>query len=437
MTLGLISRRGILLLTLLGWALASPAEEERYLRAYAPLAPFQGSSVAGVDTRTLDRKVVCGYQGWFRTPKDGSGLNWQHYSRDEEFRPGNCTIDLWPDLSEFSPDEKHPTPFKNRDGSTAHVFSSLNSKTVNRHFRWMKEYGIDGAFVQRFALNVRPGIGYDELAADNRKLMLCRDAANQAGRSYALMYDLTSLQDSDFDRVYRDWKLLRRRMKLTRDPAYLHHQDRPVVGIWGVGFSDPKRRYSLAVVEEFIRFVKDNPDYGGCSVVLGVPTGWREQKFDATDDNSLHRILQMADVISPWSVGRYAKMEEIERHAEDYWRLDQLWCRTNKLDYLPVVFPGFSWHNMHAGKRPLNEIPRQGGRFFWKQMLEAKGAGARMLYVAMFDELDEGTAIFKCTNDPPTGKSKFTTYEGKPSDHYLWLTGQAGRLIREEIPERN
>lgn len=424
------------LATILLATVVARGEEDRFLRAYAALAPYAGPAAAGVNTKTLHYKVMCGYQGWFRAPKDGSGLNWQHYDRDSKFAPGHCTIDLWPDLTGFDEDEKHPTAFKHQDGRTAQVFSSLNQKTVDRHFGWMREYGIDGVFVQRFALNARPGIGYEELAADNRKLLACREAANKAGRAYALMYDLTSLEDRDFDRVFRDWKLLRRRMQITKDPAYLHHRGRPVVGVWGIGFSDPKRRYSLAMVEEFLRFLKDNPEFGKCSLVLGVPTWWREQEGDATKDPRLHEVLKLADVISPWSVGRYGKLEEVEEHAEKFWRPDGLWCRENKLAYLPVIFPGFSWHNMHAGKRPLNEIPRLGGRFYWKQILEAKGAGARMLYVAMFDEIDEGTAIFKCTNDPPAGKSPFATYEGKPSDHYLWLTGQAGRLIREEMPER-
>jgi hypothetical protein len=59
-----------------------------------------------------------------------------------------------------------------------------------------------------------------------------------------------------------------------------------------------------------------------------------------------------------------------------------------------------------------------------------------MIYVAMFDEIDEATAIFKCSNTPPTNQppAKFVTYEGLPSDHYLWLTGQAGRMLRGDAP---
>jgi len=30
--------------------------------------------------------------------------------------------------------------------------------------------------------------------------------------------------------------------------------------------------------------------------------------------------------------------------------------------------------------------------------------------------------------------SAFVTYEGQPSDHYLWLTGMGGRVLRGEIP---
>jgi hypothetical protein len=66
--------------------------------------------------------------------------------------------------------------------------------------------------------------------------------------------------------------------------------------------------------------------------------------------------------------------------------------------------------------------------------MAAKDVGADSVYVAMFDEMDEGTAIFKCTSDVPTGASRFVTFEGLPSDHYLWLTGMGRKLIVGEIP---
>ncbi len=87
---------------------------------------------------------------------------------------------------------------------------------------------------------------------------------------------------------------------------------------------------------------------------------------------------------------------------------------------------------------PLDLIPRLEGRFLWSQFVEAKRSGAQMVYVAMFDEVDEATAIFKCTNHPPVGSDvAFLTYKGLPSDHYLWLTGEGGRLLRNEIPLSN
>ncbi|MEJ0081903.1 MAG: hypothetical protein WDM78_13365 [Puia sp.] len=52
----------------------------------------------------------------------------------------------------------------------------------------------------------------------------------------------------------------------------------------------------------------------------------------------------------------------------------------------------------------LASIPRQGGRFYWQLITTALKSGAPMLYVAMFDEVNEGTAIFKSSNNPPQGK---------------------------------
>ena len=147
--------------------------------------------------------------------------------------------------------------------------------------------------------------------------------------------------------------------------------------------------------------------------------------------------MARADVIMPWMVGRFsaALYGEMNRYGAQV-VADQAWCSSRNLDYAPCVYPGFSWHNLSKGRDPFDAIPWLKGRFYWGLMSKAIESGAKMIYVAMFDEMDEGTAIFKCTNQPPADQppAKFLTYEGLPSDQYLWLTGQAGKMLRHEIP---
>ena len=79
----------------------------------------------------------------------------------------------------------------------------------------------------------------------------------------------------------------------------------------------------------------------------------------------------------------------------------------------------------------MESIPRQGGKFYWGLIENAVAAGAKSLYVAMFDEVNEGTAVFKVSDAPPVGETvKFADMNGQPTDHYLFLTGEAGKLLR-------
>jgi hypothetical protein len=380
-----------------------------------------------VDTSTLTGKVMTGYQGWFNCEGDGADLGWTHWARkrSKPFGPGNVTVDLWPDVSELSDEERFPTAFRLANGRAAEVFSSHRRATVLRHFRWMHEYGIDGAFVQRFANGLKNPTSRHH---KNVVLASAREGANREGRAYAVMYDLSGLSAGGVAVVKDDWQALRQKMLIGQDPAYLRHRGKPLVAVWGVGFVDG-REYTLAECRTLVEFLKGD----GCSVMLGVPTAWRELKRDAVRDPELHEILELADVVSPWTVGRYRNPDEAARHGEDYWRRDRTWCDERSIDYLPVVFPGFSWHNLKRTP-PMDQIPRLKGGFLWSQFVATQKAGANMIYVAMFDEVDEGTAIFKCTNEPPVGVTPFLTCEGLPSDHYLWLTGEGARLLRGDIP---
>jgi hypothetical protein len=55
------------------------------------------------------------------------------------------------------------------------------------------------------------------------------------------------------------------------------------------------------------------------------------------------------------------------------------------------------------------------------------GRGASAPWLKAFWSVDGGD------RHPPVGRSEFVGMEGMPSDHYLWLTGQGGRLLRREI----
>ena len=384
-----------------------------------------------VDTKTLFWKVMCGYQGWFGAPGDGSlDGGWRHWTKKSgPLGDGNAKIDLWPDVSDLSPAERFQTNFKLADGRPAEVFSSFVKPTVLRHFQWMQQYGIDGVFVQRFAAGLS---NKKNLSHNNAALANCREGAETYGRTYAVMYDLSGMNGGRMSQVMDDWRNLKKQMGVTQDRTYLFHRGQPVVAIWGIGFND-HRNYNLSECRQLIEFFKHDPEAGGCTVMLGVPAHWRELNNDAVNDPELLKVIAMADVVSPWTVGRYTDINGADKYAATTLAADTSWCREHKIDYLPVVFPGFSWHNMYGGT--FNQIPRLHGQFLWSQFCAVKRAGISMAYVAMFDEVDEGTAIFKCANDVPTGtNSQFVTFEGLPSDFYLKLVGKGTRLIRGEIP---
>ena len=99
--------------------------------------------------------------------------------------------------------------------------------------------------------------------------------------------------------------------------------------------------------------------------------------------------------------------------------------------WLPVIYPGFGWTNLKGPAAARQSIPRLNGDFYRRQFATAAALQVEMAYVAMFDEVDEATAIFKVSDTPPT-QANFQTYEGLPPDAYLRLTGEGTKLLRGE-----
>ena len=374
--------------------------------------------------------IMAGYQGWFRAPADGV-----MYPDETKVR-----IDMWPDVSEY--ETTYPTGLKLADGSTARFFSSTDKSTVDLHFKWMKEYGLDGVFMQRFFSAAKN----PDKWASTQIIRNGLEAASKYRRAVGIMYDLSGLARSgeDCSALIEDWKYLVDSVRATSqkgEQTYVFYNGKPLVTIWGLGFPDRPYNIRSIGIERFINFLKNDPEYGGCSVMLGVPTFWRDLNADCINDPYLHTIIRSADIVMPWMVQRFSPLlhSDLDRYR-DCIIADMEWCRDNGLGYAPCVTPGFSWHNLSRFEfpddvKPVASIPRQQGRFYWLQLANAINAGAEMIYVAMYDEVNEGTAIFKVSDNPPVGSTaKFADMEGMPSDHYLWLTGEASRILKARRP---
>ncbi len=362
--------------------------------------------VAEVDNASLNGKVMFGYQGWFNHPDDGADLGWVHWTNFYE--PINSTVDMYPDMREYGMDEKYDADLTFQDGRMAPVFSSYNKKTVVRHMKWVRDYNLDGVFVQRFisSANSLPKMNHKDTVT--RHVM---EGCETYGRVFAVMYD--GIADR-VEEIKADWMHLVDDINVTGTDRYLNHRGLPLVALWGYTVRDEATVDQLV---ELIDWFKNNPDPKyRASLLLGVAWNWYNQS------NTWMNAFRDVEVISPWFSG-----------DTDY-NTGQAWCDDNNVDFLPVVHPGFSWHNLKGAEK--NATPRRGGEYFWDEVNEVVSKNAKSVYIAMFDEVDEGTAMFKLAeNDemiPTEGYWLPLDEDGYdlPSDWYLRAAGLATEVVR-------
>lgn len=416
----------------------------------AALTPCAGSAAqapataAGeIDRNTLDGKVLCGYQGWFGTPDDGCGKGWSHWLRGrrggksgktgksgQAIPASPFTFDMWPDTSEYDAADMSPVPGVTlADGSPARLYSAYRPGPVMTHFKWMRDYGIDGVFLSRFTVSTLNPTGLRHV---DGVLENVRQGCRREGRVWAMMLDVSAgMANLSTMTLVNDWIHLCDDLKVRQDPRYLYQKGKPVVMVWGFGFQD--RNWSAHQAAQVIDFFKNDPKYGGVYLIGGIDPQWRTLRGGGTRrEPEWAKIYRSFDCISVWDAGRYRNEADMLRHKRLVWQPDLEEVKKLGIDYLPTVFPGFSWDNLKGTEPGKTLIARDKGNFYWKQFYQLKTAGVKSVFVGMFDEVDEGTAIYKVSNTPPPGYH-FVTYEGLPSDWYLRLTGAATKMIRGEI----
>jgi hypothetical protein len=410
------------------------------LAAFAVLLALPAAA-APVDVSTLDKKFVVGFQGWFMCPDDGRPRGgWVHWFTANRDDPEHVHFDLLPDTSELPPTERCPTGLRTADGRPIFLFSDQNFSTVLRQFEWMRQYGIDSVALERFVVDIDPVRPVAGPVAVDRVLANVRAAAERTGRGFFVMYDIAGADPARWaDDLADDWRRLVAG-GLTASPAYQRHKGRPVLAVAGVGSSDrPGTAEEMLALLQRLR----HETAGGVTLLGSTATGWRTLDADSKRDPAWARAYRAFDVLSPWMVGRYRDADSFARVRAQRLLPDMAEARRLGIDYMPVIFPGFSASNLYRvtgkGPKPLNGIPRLCGRFLWLQATADVADGARMLYGAMFDEVDEGTALFKLVPEarnlpaPPPTVALDDAGCHVASDWYLKLSGRVGELLQGRI----
>jgi len=370
--------------------------------------PVPASDVVG--------KVIVGYQGWFAATGDGSPINmYWHWAQTWEQQPSptNVAIKSWPDVRDYT--NTFPTQFANlNNGQPANVFSSFSDQTVDIQFKWMKQYGIDGAALQRFNPSGLEGPIRDAMAAKVKK------AAEANGVKFYIMYDVSGWTNMQTE-LKADWT--NKMSVYTSSAAYAKQNDKPVVCIWGFGFNDDNHNFSTADCVDVIKWFQSK----GCYVIGGVPAHWHDQNSDSRPD--FISVYKAFNMLSPWMIGRIGNAGDSDGFYNNINTGDQAYCNANGIDYQPCVLPG-----------DLQEGQRAHGDFMWRQFYNMKRLGAQGIYISMFDEFNEGNQIVKTAESQafvPSGSDfKALDEDGTKcsADYYLRLTGDGAKMFKGVIP---
>jgi hypothetical protein len=360
-------------------------------------------------------KVTVGYQGWFACTGDGAPIDcWWHWSPDASRppSPSNTGIVAWPDVRDFTRTYQSGYAALG-NGQAATLFSSYDQQTVDTHFLWMQQNGIDTAALQRFNPTGGEGPTRDAMAQK------VRTSAESHGRKFYIMYDVTDWTDMQ-SQIKADWT---GKMKAhTASAAYARQNGKPVVCLWGFGFNDDKRPWAPAPCLDVVNWFKAQ----GCYVIGGVPTWWRTGDRDSRAGFS--DVYHAFDMISPWMVGRIGNVADADNFYNVATVPDLAECAAHGIDYQPCVLPG-----------AVTLRQRAHGDFMWRQFYNMVRAGVQGVYISMFDEFNEGNQIAKTAESQawiPTGSGFLALDEDGTacsSDYYLRLTGDGGRMLKGQL----
>jgi hypothetical protein len=363
-------------------------------------------------------KITVGYQGWFDAVSDGSGITppWWHWTPDRNTPSAtDIGIKAWPDVTDYA--TTYPTSFPNLGGGpAATLYSDWDASTIDTQVKWMQDSGIDTIALQRF--------GDFRGTGEQRNIVAShvRDAAEAHGRKFYIMYDISGW-DTFQDDLKTDWAThILGELKLTSSPAYAMQNGKPVVCIWGLGYTGHPG--TPVTTLDVVNFFKGQ----GLYVIGGVGNDWRTADGTRWSQAGFGAVFDALDAISPWMIGVIGDDAGSDSNRTTYNEGDVAYLHAKGHAYQPCVLPG-----------DLSAKQRHHGDFMWHQFYNMIQIGSDGLYISMFDEYNEGNQIAKTaptSASVPAGSNFLALDEdGTPcsSDYYMRLSGDGGKMLKGQI----
>lgn len=418
-------------------------------------AAFSGTSPVYAQHDVVG-KVSVGYQGWYDAPGSNSQINnWWHYNSGystfsvDYLSPadyqaivnagqngsspahGYLDFEFWPDMREI-PGYATPSSFGNLgNGAPAQLFSSRDTQTVNANIGWMSHYGIDTVALQRFDdwLPFRNDVAarvQQACQTDSVKFYIDYCDGGTGAFSYEAAGGLTGEE--------ADW--VNNMSALTRSSAYARENGVPVVSIEGLEYMDPT--YGVNTVNWFRNsapwYDASGTVHYGCYVIVG----FLASDFPTNADYASHQnVYKAANMVGDWCVGGFSGISGADGWKTNVYARNQAWCQANGVAYQPVIMAGSTGFNRFAA---WGDNPRLHGDLMWEEFKNLSSLGLTSPYVAMWDEVSEGTQLIKTAEDSSMTPTRgwFQTLDADrihvSSDFYLKLTGAGSAMLKGYIP---
>lgn len=205
-------------------------------------------------------------------------------------------------------------------------------------------------------------------------------------------------------------------------PAYMRHNGKPVIEIWGFGI------VTAVTADDAVAIVTALKN-AGFYVILGVQQAWHAELVQ-NQPGGYGPVYRLADMIQPWTVGAYGNDNYQDFHDGRQAVEDATALRDLGIESSIVVWPGGSSSNANSNEI-FDHFPRFNGSFYQKQLNGAVNLKPTFIFGAMFDEVNEGTAIYPVlrNSELPTNQRFLGIDDDMEPDAYLKMAGEASSQL--------